>query len=108
MLTAMSAGSVGKEKSTTMIELHCSNKGPGGFPLGPFFLFFSVGIWALGCSGGGLFHGEKDGGRRVLALERGGKRHPPRAPWHDAWRLKLNVVRNILFWAFWSAVEYNK
>lgn len=60
MLTAMSAGSVGKEKSTTMIELHCSNKGPGGFPLGPFFWFFfsgDMGVWLLG---NGLFYAKKE------------------------------------------------
>lgn len=83
-------------------------KGQEDFLLALSFCSFQLeyGRWvALGA----VFSTEKRmGGRRVLALERGGKRHPPRAPWHDAWRLKLNVVRNILFWAFWSAVEYNK
>ena len=58
---------------------------------------------------GAFFSTEKRmGGRRVLALERGGKRHPPRAPWHDAWRLRLNVVCNLLFLTFRLAVRYNE
>ena len=60
MLTAMSAGSVGKEKSTTMIELHCSNKGPGGFSSCPFlFVLFSWNM-GVGLLGNGLFYAKKE------------------------------------------------
>lgn len=55
-----------------------------------------------------VFSTEKRRGRWILAFERSGKRHPSRVHWLDAWRVKLNVVRNILILPFWLAVGYNK
>ena len=52
MPIAISAGPAEKEKFTTTIELICSNEGPGGFPLGPFF--FPLLSWDMGV---GLYQG---------------------------------------------------